>query len=79
MASYYHVETAHDDRVELQDVLDQIAAEGGRVISVTWQPERPRGDSYAEASFTIVAEYTDGEQSRVRVTVSALEAAASTG
>ena len=71
MATYYHVETAHDDKVELQDVLDHIASEGGRVISVTWQPERLRRGDDVEAAFTIVAEYTESDQpALVRVTAS---------
>ncbi len=36
----YAVHTVRDEPVRLRDHLDHIAAEGGRVVSVIWQPAR---------------------------------------
>ena len=36
----YAVHTVRDEPARLQDHLDHIAAEGGRVVSVIWQPAR---------------------------------------
>jgi len=36
----YAVYTVRDEPVRLRDQLDHIAAEGGRVVSVIWQPAR---------------------------------------
>ena len=36
----YEVHTVRDEPVRLRDQLDHIAAEGGRVVSVIWQPAR---------------------------------------
>ena len=36
----YAVDPVFDDPIALQNRLQEIAKEGGRVISVTWQPER---------------------------------------
>jgi hypothetical protein len=36
----YSVTLAGDDPMFLQTALNEIAEEGGRVISVTWQPSR---------------------------------------
>ena len=36
----YAVHTVRDEPVRLRDQLDHIAAEGGRVVSVIWQPAR---------------------------------------
>ena len=36
----YVVHTVRDEPVRLRDQLDHIAAEGGRVVSVIWQPAR---------------------------------------
>ena len=36
----YAVDTVRDEPVRLRDQLDHIAAEGGRVVSVIWQPAR---------------------------------------
>jgi hypothetical protein len=56
----YSVTLAGDDPMLLQTALSEIAEEGGRVISVTWQPSRTviRADSTAsvDSGFTIVSE-----------------------
>jgi hypothetical protein len=36
----YAVDTVRSEPVRLRDQLDHIAAEGGRVVSVIWQPAR---------------------------------------
>jgi hypothetical protein len=36
----YAVDTVRDEPVRLRDQLDHIAAEGGRVVTVIWQPAR---------------------------------------
>ena len=36
----YAVDTVRDEPVRLREQLDHIAAEGGRVVSVIWQPAR---------------------------------------
>ena len=36
----YAVHTVRDEPVRLRDQLDHITAEGGRVVSVIWQPAR---------------------------------------
>jgi hypothetical protein len=36
----YAVHTVRDEPVRLRDQLDHIAADGGRVVSVIWQPAR---------------------------------------
>jgi hypothetical protein len=36
----YAVHTVRDEPVRLRDQLDHIAADGGRVASVIWQPAR---------------------------------------
>jgi len=36
----YAVYTVRDEPARLRDQLDHIAAEGGRVVSVIWQPAR---------------------------------------
>jgi hypothetical protein len=36
----YAVDTVRDEPARLRDQLDHIAAEGGRVVSVIWQPAR---------------------------------------
>jgi hypothetical protein len=36
----YAVDTVRDEPVRLRDQLDHIAAEGGRVVAVIWQPAR---------------------------------------
>jgi hypothetical protein len=57
----YSVTLAGDDPMLLQTALGEIAEEGGRVISVTWQPSRTvtRAGSTAsvDSGFTIVSEH----------------------
>jgi hypothetical protein len=57
----YIVTTTEDDPAILQNRLGEIAEEGGRVISVTWQPSRTvniGGDTASVFSgYTIVSEY----------------------
>ncbi len=36
----YAVYTVRDEPARLRDQLDHIAAEGGKVVSVIWQPAR---------------------------------------
>ena len=36
----YAVHTVRDEPVRLRDQLDHIGADGGRVVSVIWQPAR---------------------------------------
>jgi hypothetical protein len=36
----YAVHAVRDEPVRLRDQLDHIAADGGRVVSVIWQPAR---------------------------------------
>ena len=36
----YAVHTVPDEPARLRDQLDHIAADGGRVVSVIWQPAR---------------------------------------
>jgi hypothetical protein len=40
---HYAVHTVRDEPVRLRDQLDHIAADGGTVVSVIWQPARPDG------------------------------------
>jgi hypothetical protein len=54
------VDTVRDEPVRLQDGLDHIAAEEGRVVSVIWQPARqvalePGLPPYEVASGYVVA------------------------
>jgi hypothetical protein len=37
---HYAVYTVRDEPARLRDQLEHIAAEGGRVVSVIWQPAR---------------------------------------
>jgi hypothetical protein len=37
---HYAVHTVRDEPVRLRDQLDHIAADGGRVVSLIWQPAR---------------------------------------
>jgi hypothetical protein len=59
----YAVDTVRDEPVRLRDQLDHIAAEGGRVVSVIWQPARqvtlePGLPPYEVASgYVIVSEH----------------------
>ncbi len=57
MAIRYAVDGVHDDQGALRDRLSEIAEEGGRVISITWQPERLRENGTSiSAGFTVVTE-----------------------
>ena len=40
MAIQYAVDGCRDDQGALRDALHRISEDGGRVVSVTWQPER---------------------------------------
>ena len=53
MAIRYAVDGCRDDQGALRNALDRIAEEGGRVVSVTWQPERGNQGS----GYTIVSEH----------------------
>ena len=59
----YAVDTVRDEPVRLRDQLDHIAAEGGRVVSVIWQPARqvtlkPGLSAYEVASgYVVVSEH----------------------
>jgi hypothetical protein len=59
----YAVHTVRDEPVRLRDQLDHIAADGGRVVSVIWQPARqvtlePGLPPYEVASgYVIVSEH----------------------
>ncbi len=60
---HYAVHTVRDEPARLRDQLDHIAAEGGRVVSVIWQPARqvmlePGLDPYEVTSgYVIVSEH----------------------
>ena len=41
MARQYAVNVCHDEPNALRELLQEIAKEGGRVVSVNWQPARP--------------------------------------
>jgi hypothetical protein len=57
----YSVELCRDDPKALQECLDKISNEGGRLISVTWQPARAtaHGPDRATLSsgYTVVSEF----------------------
>jgi hypothetical protein len=53
MAITYAVDGCRDDQGALRDALQRISEEGGRVVSVTWQPERGNQN----AGYTIVSEH----------------------
>ena len=59
----YAVDTVRDEPVRLREQLDHIAAEGGRVVSVIWQPARqvtlePGLQPYEVASgYVIISEH----------------------
>ena len=61
MAIRYAVDSARDDEGALLRKVTEIAKEGGRVISVTWQPERNvtiEGAGIMRSSgYTVVSEY----------------------
>jgi hypothetical protein len=55
------VDTSRDDPGALRDCLHRVAESGGRVISVTWQPNRnvQQGPDLAQllSGYTVVSEY----------------------
>jgi hypothetical protein len=57
----YAVDTSQDDPDALRDCLHRVAEAGGRIISVTWQPNRPaqQGSKVANlaSGYTIVSEH----------------------
>lgn len=54
----YAVDEVRDEAGALGDVLQRVADDGGRVVSVTWQPERePAGGIAKPAGYTVVSEY----------------------
>lgn len=58
----YQVETARDDIMQLQTLLDIAVQHGGRVKSVAWLPQRTvvesSGVSYvAQSGYTVIVEY----------------------
>ena len=59
----YAVHTVRDEPVRLRDQLDHIAADGGTVVSVIWQPARqvtlePGLAAYEVASgYVVVSEH----------------------
>ena len=60
MAIRYAVDGVRDDQGALRDTLHEIAEEGGRVISITWQPQRDvrtdAGGAQVLSGFTVVSE-----------------------
>ncbi len=64
----YAVHTVRDEPVRLRDQLDHIAASGGRVVSVIWQPARqvtlePGLSPYEVASgYVVVSEHEPPEE-----------------
>ncbi|PJN92803.1 hypothetical protein CNY89_26410 [Amaricoccus sp. HAR-UPW-R2A-40] len=61
MALRYETEFASDTVEALEVILNQFAFAGGRVIHISWQPER-RGDGpggRSQAGYTVAAEYDD--------------------
>ncbi len=55
----YHVNTARDDLVNLDEVLQNIATREGhvRIVSITWQPSRPsESGATRPAGYTIISE-----------------------
>ena len=61
MAIKYAVDGCRDDQGALLNTLHRISEEGGRVVSVTWQPEREiriDGATVKQSSgYTIVSEH----------------------
>ena len=58
----YAVDSCLDDTGLLKDKLDEIAAGGGRVVSVIWQPKRRveigDSDTFPPSGYVVVSEYT---------------------
>ncbi len=57
VAIKYAVDGCRDDQGALRDALHRISEEGGRVVSVTWQPERAGAIAKLSAGYTIVSEH----------------------
>ena len=57
MAIKYAVDSCRDDHGALRDVLSRISEEGGRVVSVMWQPERGESFAVKYSGYTIVSEH----------------------
>jgi hypothetical protein len=61
VARQYAVDGVRDDQGALLNKLTEIARSGGRVVSVTWQPQRDvrtdRGGATISSGFTVVSEY----------------------
>ena len=63
MAKRYAVDSVRDDQGALLNRLTQIAAEGGRVVSITWQPQRQvfieieDRQIGVDSGFTVVSEF----------------------
>jgi hypothetical protein len=60
MARQYAVNVCRDEPNALRDLLQEIAEEGGRVISVNWQPARsvvgPGEPSSQNSGYVVVSE-----------------------
>ncbi len=63
MAIRYAVDSVHDDQGALLNRLTQIAEDGGRVVSITWQPKREVENEIQNriveknSGFTVVSEF----------------------
>ena len=58
-AKKYDVDTARDDVINLDEVLQHIATRRGhvRIVSITWQPSRPsKSGATWPAGYTIISE-----------------------
>ncbi len=58
-AKKYHVDTARDDVINLDEVLQDIATRRGhvRIVSIIWQPSRPfESGATRPAGYTIISE-----------------------
>ena len=57
----YAVDLVRDDGGLLNDRLHQIGEDGGKVVSITWQPAREvnldAGKYQAKSGYTVVSEY----------------------
>ena len=64
MARQYAVNVCRDEPDALRDLLQEIAKEGGRVVSVNWQPARSTvgaGDPTKQNSGYVVISETETE------------------
>ena len=63
MARHYAVNVCRDEPNALRDLLGEIAKEGGRVISVNWQPARtvviPGEPKEQNSGYVVVSETED--------------------